>query len=127
VGHGTYEMPTNRNFGLTFGTVFLILASLKGSVAYIMISSVFYLLALVSPLSLSTPNKLWTKFGVILNSITTPIFMAVVFYLIVMPIGIIMRARGHNPLKLQFDKKTSTYWINAEIKSHEYKSMKQQF
>lgn len=127
MGYETYELPTNRNFGLTFGTVFLILAGLKSSVAPLIISSVFYLLALIAPLSLSAPNKLWIKFGALLNSMTTPVIMAVIFYLIVLPISIIMRARGHNPLKLQFDKNISTYWINTEPKTHEYKSMTQQF
>ena len=74
---------------------------------------------------LLTPlNKLWVKFGMILGSIVAPIIMGVVFFLVVTPIGLVMRIMGKDLLNKKYDKKKKTYWINR------YKnmgSMKKQF
>ena len=74
---------------------------------------------------LSTPlNKLWFKFGMILGAIISPIVMGVVFFLVITPIGIIMRIMGKDLLKKRYDKKKATYWI---LRDKPVSTMKQQF
>ena len=74
---------------------------------------------------LLTPlNKLWFKFGMILGAIIAPIVMGVVFFLVITPIGIIMRIMGKDLLKKRYDKKKETYWIKRDKPVN---TMKKQF
>ena len=74
---------------------------------------------------LLTPlNQLWFKFGMILGAIVAPIVMGFVFFLVVTPIGFIMRIMGKDLLKKRYDKKRGTYWIKRD---KPVSSMKQQF
>jgi hypothetical protein len=51
--------------------------------------------------------------------------MGLMFYLTIMPIGLIMRLSGKDILNLQIDKAASTYWITRA--SPERDSLKNQF
>jgi large-conductance mechanosensitive channel len=74
---------------------------------------------------LLTPlNKLWFKFGMILGAIVSPIVMAAVFFLVVTPIGLIMRVMGKDLLEKKYNKKKQTYWIK---RSQSFGDMKRQF
>ena len=120
----------NRSFGIVFSTVFLILAlyplinSEGVRIWAIAISAIFLLLALIVPKTLSIPNKLWFKFGVLLGSIIAPIVMAIVYFLTVLPTGLIMRLLGKDLLKQKLDKNAKSYWIK---RSEPMGSMKNQF
>ena len=82
------------------------------------------MLAYVAPKILSLPNKLWFKFGLLIGSIIAPILMALVYFITVLPIGLILRLLGKDLLKLRIDKNTKSYWIE---RSEPVGSMKQQF
>ena len=74
---------------------------------------------------MSTPlNKLWYKFGIFLGSIISPIVMGIVFFIVVTPIGLIMRFLGKDLLRIDKNKLVSTYWINREKQKE---TMKKQF
>ena len=62
---------------------------------------------------LLTPlNKLWFKFGMILGALVAPIVMEFIFFLVVTPIGLVMRIMGKDLLNIKYDTKKNTYWIN---------------
>ena len=69
-------------------------------------------------------NKLWFKFGVILGKIISPIIMGTIFFLVVTPIGLIMKVLGKDLLRLKYNKKDNTYWIE---KNGPKSKMKNQF
>ncbi|MDP6139486.1 MAG: SxtJ family membrane protein, partial [Candidatus Woesearchaeota archaeon] len=69
-------------------------------------------------------NKLWFKFGILLGSIVSPIVMGTVFFLVVTPVGLIMRLLGKDLLRINKNKTISTYWINRDKQKN---SMKKQF
>ena len=74
---------------------------------------------------LLTPlNKLWFKFGMILGAIVAPIVLGFIFFLVVTPIGLVMRIMGKDLLNKKYDKKKNTYWINRD---KNMSSMKKQF
>ena len=80
---------------------------------------------MLSKSKIKTPlNKLWFKFGMILGAIVTPIVMGLIFFLIVTPIGLIMRIMGKDLLNKKYDKEKNTYWIK---KYKNMSSMKKQF
>ena len=72
---------------------------------------------------LSPLNKIWFKFGIILGKIISPFIMGIIFFLVVTPIGIIMRTLGKDLLNLKYNKNNS-YWIE---KSGPKSKMKNQF
>ena len=114
------KISSNRNFGLVFFIVFLIVTIWP--ITYdepvriwsAIISSVFLILGLMNSKLLSPLNKLWFKFGMILGAIVSPVVMGVVFFLVVTPIGLIMKIIGKDLLNKKYDKKKRTYWIKRD-------------
>ena len=123
------KLPTNRNFGIVF-FIFFLLISLwlflnDKTLAYLplIISLVFLILGLLNAKILTPLNKAWIKFGEILGSIVSPIVMAIIFFGIVTPTGLLLKFIGKDVLKLKQDKK-DTYWIEKDNSNN---SMKNQF
>ncbi len=122
-------LPSNKNFGIVFAIVFLIISFwplLKGEdIRYwsLIISFIFFILALVNSKILTPLNKIWMKFGILLGKIVSPIVMGIVFFFVVTPTGIIMRILGKNLLNLKKNNQ-NTYWIKKDNKNN---NMKNQF
>ncbi|MFL2894552.1 MAG: SxtJ family membrane protein [Candidatus Pelagibacter sp.] len=123
------KLPSNRNFGIVFFIVFLIIALwplLKQSeirIWSLIISFIFFVLGLINSKLLTPLNKLWFKFGILLGNIIAPIVMGIVFFLVVTPTGLIMQFFRKDILKLKKNSSNS-YWIN---KDNTNSSMRNQF
>jgi len=123
-------LGSNKSFGIVFAIVFLIVAlyPLLNSeglrIWALIVSAVFLLLVFIAPKTLSLPNRLWFKFGMILGSIIAPIVMALVYFITVLPTGLIMRLLGKDLLKQKLDKNAKSYWIE---RTEPMGSMKNQF
>ena len=124
------KISSNRNFGLVFFVVFLIVSLwplIHGEPIRIwstIISLFFLILGLMNSKLLTPLNQLWFKFGIILGAIVAPIVMGFIFFLVVTPIGLVMRIMGKDLLNKKYDKKKNTYWIN---RYKNMSSMKKQF
>ena len=122
-------LPTNRNFGIVFTIVFLIISFwplLKnGDIRYwsLIIAFIFFILALINSKILTPLNKAWMKFGLILGKIVSPLVMGIIFFFVVTPIGLLMKLLQKDLLNLKFNK-NKTYWIE---KSGPKSKMKNQF
>tara|TARA_B100000795_G_C22564629_1_gene347672 strand:- start:276 stop:659 length:384 start_codon:yes stop_codon:yes gene_type:complete len=123
------SISTNRSFGLVFFTVLLIVALyplLKAEsirVWALIISIIFLILGLLNSPILSPLNKIWFKFGSLLGDFVSPIVMGVVYFAVVTPTSLIMKALGKDLLNLKKNNKKS-YWIEkSTLKS----KMKNQF
>ena len=122
-------LPSNRNFGMVFTIVFLIISFwplLKsGNIRYwsLIISIIFFVLALLNSDVLTPLNKIWMKFGLILGKIVSPIVMGFIFFGVVTPTGIIMRLLGKDLLNLKKNS-NKTYWIQKDNKNN---NMRNQF
>ena len=68
-------------------------------------------------------NKFWFKFGIFLGKIISPVIMGIIFFLVVTPIGLIMRLLRKDVLNLKYNKNKS-YWIE---KTDQKSKMKNQF
>ena len=124
------KIGSNRNFGLVFFFVFLIVGLwplLNGGpfrIWSIVIAIIFLILGLMNSKLLTPLNKLWFKFGLFLGTIVSPFIMGIIFFLVVTPIGFVMRIIGKDLLNKKYDNKKKSYWINrGKTKS----TMKQQF
>jgi hypothetical protein len=111
------KLTSNRNFGVVFFLVFLLIGLWplleKSDVRYwpIFISLIFLILGLINSKILNPLNRLWFKFGEQLGKIISPLVMCIVFFLVVTPIGVIMRLLRKDILNLKFNKKDESYWI----------------
>lgn len=124
------KISSNRSFGIVFFVVFLFIAlypitySEDIRIWSLIISFIFIILGLLNSKILTPLNKLWFKFGVILGKIISPIIMGIIFFLVVTPIGLIMKILGKDLLRLKYNKKDNTYWIE---KNGPKSKMKNQF
>ena len=124
------KISSNRSFGIVFFVVFLLIAlypiTYSGDIRIwsLIISFIFIILGLLNSKILTPLNKLWFKFGVILGKMISPIIMGIIFFLVVTPIGLIMKVLGKDLLRLKFNKKDNTYWIE---KNGPKSKMKNQF
>ena len=124
------KISSNRNFGLVFFFVFLIvglwplLNEESPRFWSIVIAVIFLILGLLNSKLLTSLNKLWFKFGLFLGSIVSPIVMGIVFFLVITPTGFIVKIMNKDLLNKKYDNKKKSYWINrAKTKN----TMKQQF
>tara|TARA_Y100000741_G_C18044892_1_gene473923 strand:- start:312 stop:695 length:384 start_codon:yes stop_codon:yes gene_type:complete len=123
------KISSNRSFGIVFFLVFLLIAlyplTYVGDVRIwsVIISLFFLILGLLNSKILTPLNKLWFKFGIFLGKIISPLIMGTIFFLVVTPIGFVMRLLGKDLLNLKYNKNKS-YWIEKDsLKS----KMKNQF
>ena len=123
------KIGSNRSFGIVFFTVFLIIATYplinNGEIRIwsLILSLVFLILGLLNSKILYPLNKIWFKFGLLLGKLVSPLIMAIIFFLVVTPIGILMRILNKDLLNLKFNKSKS-YWIE---KNEQKSKMKNQF
>ena len=123
------KLPTNKNFGIVFSIVFLIIALFplindeNLRIWSLIVSTIFLFLGLINSKILTPLNKIWFKFGLILGKMVSPIIMGVIFFLVVTPTALIMRLVGKDLLNLKFNKYKS-YWIE---KTGPKSKMKNQF
>lgn len=123
------KLPSNRNFGIVFFLVFLIIGfwplinTEEVRIWAIIISLIFLLLGLANSKLLNPLNQIWFKFGVLLSKIISPIVMGTIFFLVVTPIGLLMKIFKKDLLNLKLNN-DKTYWIK---KTDSNSNMKNQF
>ena len=52
------------------------------------------------------------KIGLLLHKIVSPIVLGIMFFLVVTPLGFVMRALGKDLLRLKLERDAKTYWIH---------------
>jgi len=123
------KKSSSKSFGYLFFGIFLALAvwvyikNQNLNFWLIGTSIVFLVLTLIKSKLLDVLNDLWIKFGELLGKIIAPIVMSIVFFLIVTPIGLVLKIVKKDLLKLKFNNDKS-YWIK---KDKTIESMDKQF
>ncbi len=127
------RLSSDRMFGLVLGGAFVIvglLPALHGSLPRlwaIIIGVAFWILALAVPRVLHRANLYWSKFGLLLNRIVSPVVMALLFFAVVTPIALLFRSLGNDPLRLKLDPTAASYWIDPVPPGPSPDSIKNQF
>ena len=123
------KISSNKSFGIVFFIVFLLIATYplinNGELRIwsLILSLAFLILGLLNSKILYPLNKIWFKFGLLLGKIVSPLVMVIIFFLVVTPIGLLMRILNKDLLNLKFNKSKS-YWIE---KNEQKSKMKNQF
>ena len=121
------KLPSNRNFGIVFSIVFLVislwplLSQNDVRIWSLVISGIFLILGLINSKLLLPLNKIWFKFGLILGKFIAPIVMGIVYFMVVTPTGLIMKALGKDLLGLKKNKK-NTYWLEKDNSNNNLKN-----
>ncbi len=128
------KSSSDRSFGLVFTVVFALISAWpwydRGALPNPWaggVAALIFLVAMLKPGLLATPNRLWTGFGLWLNKFMSPIIMGLFFFGVIFPIAMLMRLFGKRPLQLSFDKDAASYWIVREPSGPDPESMRQQF
>ena len=91
------KLGSNRSFGVVFFLVFFLIALFpliyQGDIRLwsLIISIIFLILGILKSRILTPFNIIWFKFGILLAKVVSPVIMAVIFFLVVTPIGLLMR------------------------------------
>ena len=128
--NSSIEYGSEKSFGIVFSIVFFIVGlyplfnSQDFHIWALLIAVIFIILSYWAPKVLTFPNKLWFKFGMLIGHLVTPILMALIYFIAVLPTGLIMRILGKDLINTRLDKKTKSYWI---IRDEKMGPMKNQF
>ncbi|MBW4687713.1 MAG: sxtJ [Komarekiella atlantica HA4396-MV6] len=117
-----------RDFGLIGGAI---AAGLFGSLLPLihhesipilpwLIAAILWIWALIAPATLNGVYQIWMRIGLVLGWINTRIILGIVFYALLMPMGLVMRGVFHqDPMKRKLDADLATYRVIAQVKPRE--------
>jgi hypothetical protein len=124
---------SDRSFGLVFAGFFALLAlhgwwrAGRSWPIELAIAATFLGAALLQPTLLRRPNRAWTRLGFILGFIVTPLIMALLFFLVITPVGLLMRMFGKDSLRLRGPRQGDSYWVVRDPPGPSGESMNEQF
>lgn len=114
------QRPGERSFGLSVGTATLVMAGLLWWRAYPRAAAVAGVIGvlliaggLVAPAALRLPSRVWWRFAIILGWINSRILLTVFFFLVLTPVGCVLRLVGRSPLR---SVRPSTNWSGYDAR-----------
>lgn len=125
---------SDRSFGFVFAGVFTIITLVKlwrgwtdWGYLWLGLAVAFAVAAAAMPGVLAPLNRVWLKIGLALHKVMTPLIMGLLFFLVVTPIGLMMRATGKDILRLKRSAAEKSYWIDRTPPGPAPDTMKNQF
>jgi hypothetical protein len=124
---------SNRAFGgvftLVFGLVGLwpLVHGRPVRIWALAVALAFLAVTWARPALLGPLNRVWTRFGLLLHAVVSPLVLGVVFYGVVAPMGLVMRLLGKDPLRRRFEPGAASYWIERRPPGPAPDTMRQQF
>ncbi len=111
----------HRKFGLTVGLAFVTIALILGwrekATAAMVTGSVgvaLVLAGLLIPGYLGPVMKAWFRLSHAISRVTTPVFMSIVYFVVITPIGLVRTLVGGNAMRQQRGDKghaTERFWV----------------
>ena len=106
-----------RRFALPVGIAFLIFGGIAWWRDHYAVAPVFGSLGVLLlaagalvPARLGPVFRAWMRLTHAISKVTTPIFMGIVYFIVVLPIGLGMRLLGRNPIRHQ--PTGESYWFD---------------
>ena len=93
-------------------------------IALLAVAAVLLLLAAIAPSLLRPVYRGWMYIGEALGWLNTRIILSLVFFLVVTPIGLLMRLFGRSPIETA---KRDSYWTDVEPHSYGDRHVEKQF
>jgi hypothetical protein len=121
-----------RRFGLLVGATFAVLGALqwwrgRPSFALVLgvVGAVLLLLGMVLPGALVPVRRLWMGMATGISKVTTPIFMGVVYFVALTPVGAVRRLVGSSPLRSR--SSGDSRWVARGSRARAPEDMEHQF
>ena len=122
----------NRKFGYTVAIALLVLSAFRIFIRHkqgwwvaFAVAMVLLLFSLLKPVLLNPLRLVWDKIGHVLGTINTYVLLTIFYFLILSPLGMIMRLFGKDILKVKLSPKQNSYWDTTEQRADS--SMTNQF
>lgn len=114
-----------RKFGLTmaaivialFGIFFPWILEVRSPWWPWIIGLTFILFSIIAPLNLNTFYQCWMRLGLILNKITSPIILGILFFIIFFPVALIMKLMKRDSMARKIDYSAKTYRVASQPRS----------
>jgi len=109
-----------RSFGITLGIAILVIAGVlywRNAPGVVLVSSIgvlFLTAGLAAPAILRRLYKPWMALAVLMGFVMTRILLTLIFVLLFIPTGLLMRLFGRDPLRRKLDPDAKTYWIRKQ-------------
>jgi len=109
------EVKEFKKFGILFSLIFIVISlslffKQKNFLPWVGISFLFFLSAIYSPVALKILYIPWMKLAFFLSWVNTGIILFLMFYLIFVPIGLLLKLLGKDLLDMKIDKNKVSYW-----------------
>ncbi len=127
------KVGSNRSFGVVFVVVFALIGLFPLvreeaiRIWALAVSAAFLLPTIVYPQALSPLNKLWFRFGMLLGRIINPLVMFIMYALVMVPVGLVLKLMRKDLLRLKLDARSPTYWNQRAPPGPTAESLKDQF
>lgn len=107
-------------FLATIFGVIIPLARRHESPLWIWVIAIFFVaFALVAPNALNPIYQGWMRFGLVMGWIETRIILGLVFYAMILPMGVVMRLLGNDPLQRKLQKREPSYRVTSKLRTKE--------
>ena len=107
-----------KKFGWTLGVVFGLLSAYflwrgKSFALYVLaLAAILLLFGFIAPTLLKPVQKVWMTLALLMGWLMTRVILAVVFYAVVTPIGLLLRLSGKDFMNRHFPGKEESYWLD---------------
>lgn len=122
-----------RKFGIGIAVILAVIATIQlivGRELFIFfygVSAFFLFFGLLLPIIIKPVYILFSYLGLILGWIMTRVILSILFYIVLTPIGLILRLFRKHLLDLKIDKKAETYWIGRKSEKKRGNNFENQF
>lgn len=135
----TSSRTEQRKFGLVMAAAFAVLGLLRAAIRFLLhgtfanpfwffvIALPFLVLGAFWPKGLKPVFVVWIKFSLVLNWIVTHVLLTVMYFLIILPMGLAMRLFSEDPLKRRWLSAAESYWEEPEEQPEEFERYRNQF
>lgn len=109
-----------RTFAITLFLVLAILGSFflwrKGPCGFVFwgVGAALLIPGVLRPGILSPVYRAWMKLALVLGFVSSHVVLAVMYYFVITPISLLMRALGKDPLQKNIDTAAKSYWMQKE-------------
>jgi hypothetical protein len=125
--------PELREFGATMAAILIVLgdiALLRGrAIALYLVGSgaALGVLGLAAPAVLRPLQKVWMGLGIVLGFFVSRVILSILFYIIITPIGLMMKLAGKDLLDERIDERRASYWRNRALEVRSKESYENQY
>ena len=112
-----------RKFGFTVGIALLALGALlmwrgreTAALVVLSVGGLLVLAGLAIPGQLGPVQRVWMAVAHAISKVTTPLFMSVVYLIVLTPSGLLRRTFGRNPLR--HESSQGGYWKRVDPDRH---------